>query len=507
MNPQETSGRTPIEGALSALSSDALLQFLARQRWFSGKASVDATARIDGTLVVPWGLGAFAIARVVVESGGETTSYQVPLAARDTAPPRAPEHIVVARGESGGNAYVAYDAMYDEDFRGGLVRAVQSGGRAAGDDASQLVVDRYDDTPLDDARTRLGAAEQSNTSVIVGDMAILKLYRILSAGANPDVDVGRFLTTRTDFRNTPRLIAALRLEQHGEPAAAGMVQQYLPGASDAWTYALERGRSYFAAPGDRDAPNVFADDAAKLGAVTRAMHEALGSRDDDPDFAAEPALPEDLDRWSLRAQQAVRDSLALLERQMTSAAFPRERIAEAQALVKRQDHYVGWINEIADHLGEDLGMRTRTHGDYHLGQVLRTPAGEFMIIDFEGEPARPLAERVAKRSPLRDVAGMLRSFGYAAATLAQSAGKNTPPHVRELRTGRWERDTRAAFLAAYFASDEDAGDLLPESYANASQLITLFETEKAFYELAYELNNRPSWVWVPMRSIAKLFIA
>jgi predicted trehalose synthase len=102
---------------------------------------------------------------------------------------------------------------------------------------------------------------------------------------------------------------------------------------------------------------------------------------------------------------------------------------------------------------------------------------------------------------------MLRSFGYAAATLAQSEGKNTPPQIRELRTGRWERDTRAAFLAAYFASDEEAGDLLPESYANASQLITLFETEKAFYELAYELNNRPSWVWVPMRSIAKLFIA
>jgi trehalose synthase-fused probable maltokinase len=175
--------------------------------------------------------------------------------------------------------------------------------------------------------------------------------------------------------------------------------------------------------------------------------------------------------------------------------------------VKRRDHYIGWIDEIDDTLGDDVGMQIRVHGDYHLGQVLRTTSNDFMVIDFEGEPSRSLEERREKTSPLRDVAGMLRSFAYAAATLAMSVEKTQDPGTRELRAARWERDVRAAYLAGYLVTgeDDDPG-FLPEDTDHVKKLLSLFEAEKAFYELAYELNNRPAWAWIPMRGISKLFL-
>jgi len=148
----------------------------------------------------------------------------------------------------------------------------------------------------------------------------------------------------------------------------------------------------------------------------------------------------------------------------------------------------------------------RIHGDFHLGQVLRAPNGEFLIIDFEGEPTRPLDERREKASPLRDVAGMLRSVAYAAATLALEDGARLKPSIRELRAARWERDVRSAFLAGYLAPDGATPNPLPANAADTRRLIQLFEAEKAFYELSYELNNRPAWAWIPMRGISKLFV-
>jgi maltose alpha-D-glucosyltransferase/alpha-amylase len=222
-------------------------------------------------------------------------------------------------------------------------------------------------------------------------------------------------------------------------------------------------------------------------------------------------MPEDLERWAQRTKHAIRDSLALLERQITSRDFPRDRVAEAQALVRRREHYIGWIDEIVDDVGDAVteGMLIRIHGDYHLGQVLRAASGDFMIIDFEGEPSKSLAERREKASPLRDVAGMLRSLAYAAATLATSVERTIDAPTRELRAARWERDVRQAFLAGYLGERDalqDRPELFPDDDQHVRQLVALFETEKAFYELAYELNNRPSWVWIPMRGIAKLFV-
>lgn len=503
----QNSTETPIERAIARLSSNDLSAFLRRQRWFGAKAGATTDARIESAIVLPWGNGQYAIARVAVTVGPETQTYQLPIGLAASPNAEIPAAAVIAKVDTPEAAVTIYDAVHDAGFRDGLAGALETGLVVQGHGASRWIIERVGVEPSTfqaGLKSRVSTVEQSNTSIIFGDQAILKLFRRLAVGTQPDVEVTRFLTTRAHFANTPALIAEIRFEDDGAAMSSGVLQQYVTGATDCWSVALEQGRSYFSAPLERESPNTFAAEAKRLGAMTRAMHEALAGDDDDPDFAPEPVSSDDLDRWSHRAQQSIRDSLDLLERQLALPGFPRDRTPEAQALVGRREHYLGWINEIDDQLGDDLGLSARVHGDYHLGQVLRSAAGEFMVIDFEGEPSRSLSERREKTSPLRDVAGMLRSFAYAAATLAQSAGKNVPPHIRELRIGRWERDVRAAFLSGYLADDDEPG-LLPEDESHVRQLIAIFETEKAFYELAYELNNRPTWAWIPMRGIAKLF--
>ena len=230
------------------------------------------------------------------------------------------------------------------------------------------------------------------------------------------------------------------------------------------------------------------------GTITRSLHEALAGDPAHPAFAPEPATAADADRWAERARRAVTGGLDLLRASGTKAP-------EARILVDRRDRYLAWVDELRDRVGSAPGLKARVHGDYHLGQVLRSSSNAFIIIDFEGEPTRSLAERREKTSPLRDVACMLRSFAYGAATLTRGLEKQLDMPTRELRSGRWERDVRGAFLDGYLAV---SSGLLPIAPDVASALIALFEAEKVFYELAYELHHRPEWVGIPMRGIAKL---
>jgi len=407
-----------------------------------------------------------------------------------------------------------FDAVYDPEFQRGLADALANAVVAvdrAGD--ARWITESISEKRLvvpDETEIRVGSVEQSNTSIIFDREAIFKLFRKLEEGIHPDVEVNEFLTLRARFAHTPAVIATARFERRGMPTVSGVLQEYLPDSRDAWAYAIECAEPYFTAPpGDRDPKNLFVPDAGRLGEVTRHLHEALASDHGDPAFAPERATPENLDRWAQRTRQTIRDALTALERRLSD--LHRDRAAEAKILMQRRDRYLDWVNEIVDGLGDDLGARTRAHGDYHLGQVLHTASGEFMVIDFEGEPTRPLEERREKISPLRDVAGMLRSFGYAAATLAKSVEKRTDMSTRELRAGRWERDVRNAFLSGYLAPEDgitggQEDGILPANESHVKMLIALFETEKAFYELSYELNHRPEWVGIPMRGISKLLV-
>ena len=490
-----------LRAVVWALRSDALLRFLARQRWFGAKGSSPTSARVAEVIPLPWDDGSYCIARVVVHDAGAPREYQLPIGLRENASLRS--GAVIATIEDAGKSLTLYDAVHDPDFRAKLAEAL---GKSTVVDtgSARWIVDvlRPGWSRNGAGTTTVGSAEQSNTSIVVGERGIYKLFRSLTPGVHPDVEVTRFLTTTARFANTPALLAETRIEAGDDVITTGMLQEYLPGSKDAWSFALERGRPYFIAPRDRDAANDFLPDARRLGTITRAMHDAL-ARGTDSAFAPEPFRTEDLEGQAHRVQQSIHESLALLEAQAETGRIPAQRIPEARALVRRAEHYTSFVDEIVDTIGDDLGSRIRTHGDYHLGQVLHTASDDFMVIDFEGEPARSLAERRQKMSPLRDVAGMLRSFSYAAATIAAGVERQLDMATRELRSARWERDVRAAYLAGYLAAP-GRGPLLPKDDANFRTLVALFETEKAFYELSYELNNRPEWVGIPMKGIARL---
>ena len=306
---------------------------------------------------------------------------------------------------------------------------------------------------------RLGV-QQSNTSVQLGDRLILKLYRQLEPGMNPEVEVGTFLD-EVGFRHVPAVAGWIEYCPPDGRAATAMVQGLVPARGDAWEWMLERLGMLPGGPSEALAA------VAQVGGITAELHAALRSRPDAPGFEAGPASSDERAAWHAGAKEQLglaHDALhgqdaELFERLAPGAGDALDAIPRASGAI-----------------------RSRIHGDYHLGQLLATESG-FVVIDFEGEPARPLAERRLPGSPLRDAAGMLRSLDYAARTAERQAG------VGDL--SGWLADARTAFLAAY----GDAGD---------ADLLRAFEVEKACYEIRYEANNRPDWVWLPLQALARL---
>lgn len=478
--------------ALRNIGSDRLARFLIARRWFGSKAGGSSTAQIEDVVPIVWPDGdRAAIAKVRVKlADGTEVSYQLPLVSRD-------------------NAGGLLDATEDESFRRNLGQAFARVGGAEFRDEAGLAswkVESAGVPEVGEAPSRLSGAEQSNTSIVYGEAAILKLFRRLEVGENPDVEIARFLTTRMSFRNTPELLGAIHFRTAEGTCSAGMLQRFMPGSVDAWSHALNRVRAYL---GASSAENAFAQEAEELGRVTRELHKALSSDDGDPAFAPEPLTHADLSRWAEDTRRAVRGGLALLDSQVKAGGVDPKWTAAAKALIGRRAPLLARVDEIAAKIADpvSVGARIRHHGDYHLGQVLRTKDGTWMVIDFEGEPSRSLAERRAKHSPLRDVAGLLRSFAYAAATgAAERGGLGTDPGV-EVQSAKWERTAREAFLSGYLrraSSGRGDASTIASPPGHAEVLLNLFEIEKVFYELSYELNNRPDWIWIPLRGVARL---
>ena len=304
--------------------------------------------------------------------------------------------------------------------------------------------------------------EQTNTSVVIGEQMILKLYRLLEVGENPDIEVSAFLA-EAGFDDTPALAGTLTYEFEGEPAAAAMLQAFVPSAGDAWAAML-------AAVADDPQRGVAL--AARIGTVTARMHAALASRPEHPAFPSRAATASETGAWRAAAEA----QLAMAVSAVSGEAHDR-MVAVGPAVTAR----------FADTFGSATGAAgvSRIHGDYHLGQLLARSDGGYSVIDFEGEPARPLAQRRAPSSPLRDVAGMLRSLDYAART----AERTQPGFDAEA----WLPEARSAFLAAHGGiGPDDAG------------LLAAFELEKACYEVRYEASNRPDWSWLPLAAVERL---
>jgi maltose alpha-D-glucosyltransferase/alpha-amylase len=360
--------------------------------------------------------------------------------------------------------------------------------------------------------------EQSNSSVVVGERVILKGYRRVHDGPQPELEVARFLDD-VGYRNTPALYGSFEyVGATGARTALAIAQEFVESQGDGWAAALaylerffDRQKNMALAPATSDgsAPEhdyheIFMKRARTLGVRTAEVHRAFATSNSDPAFEPEPVTQADLDEWLAGARASAESALAALERDLDRVPKDLQDFAR-HLLDTREDAYARLTLPAASEFGELV--KTRYHGDYHLGQVL-VVADDFMLIDFEGEPGRPLAERRKKSLPLRDVAGMIRSINYAAV-----AGLRGVTHDRAEDTSAleplardWERRSVEAFLLGYRESIAGCPSH-PSDPAQAQRLLELFVLEKAFYEISYELANRPAWVRIPLEGIRSILRA
>ncbi|MBA2570688.1 MAG: putative maltokinase, partial [Chloroflexi bacterium] len=532
------------DGAAKSALLRLLPRYIGARRWFGGKSRRIREVRIRDTIALPAAdLDVRLCLLEVVYTDGDPDTYLLPLAlGADATAQRVVEEsphalIASAADPSGGPARSVYDAAFDPRAERAFLDVIDGRRRLRGDSGGSLrgrstaAFAEPRGTPGNESPVP-GRAEQSNTSIVFGDRFILKLYRRLQPGINPDVEVGRILTEQ-GFAHTPAVCGWLEYApSRGEAMAVGLLQAYVPNEGDVWQYTLDAlGRYYeravtapmppsdpgpvgaaalfslatIAAPPDaRETIGGYLETARLLGKRTAELHRSLADAGhEQPALAAEPFTQ--LYRRSLyqgmRAQ--VGEAFAQLRRRLGSlpehVREPAERALAQETAVR--DRLAGLLR------APMAASRIRIHGDYHLAQTLWT-GRDVVVIDFEGEPGRPLSERRHKHSPLRDVAGMLRSFHYAAFGALQGTpglGSVRPTDVLGLEAWArlWYAWVSAAFLGAYMESIEGAG-ILPADSGQVATLLDVLLVQKAAYELVYELNSRPDWVSIPLRGILEL---
>jgi maltose alpha-D-glucosyltransferase/alpha-amylase len=493
-----------LDGSMRTIvERQALPDFLRRQRWFGGKARALATVRI-----VDWTTlrrGPYPAFLTIVEAGyGDGTSerYALPLAmSSGEAAAAVDQHhteAIVAR-ITGARKGVLHDGLFDNGTCELLWQAMRDGrdiplrngrirGTASGDGESSGELP----TPM----VRL--TSHSNTSVVFGWRKLMKLFRHVEPGLNPDVEIGRYLTQR-GFTRVPPIVGELTYEHEGELSSLAVMQPFVHNQGDGWQVALNELSRYFDDPAtNRDAYLTTID---TLGRRTAELHLYLAGDTTDPAFAPAPLGGQALQALRASMYDRAKEQLRVLESSLDSIE-PRELAAEVlearRPLLERFEDLRGLRSRSAG------GQRIRTHGDFHLGQILITEA-DVVILDFEGEPARPLAERRQKTSPLQDIASMLRSFSYATLTALDVASRTRPEDRERLAplANAWEVRARDTFLRSYLAGLRPAS-ILPARADDLETLLQAFMVDKAFYEMGYELNNRPGWVHVPLLALAAL---
>lgn len=520
---------------------EALLpEYLLNRRWFGGKAQPIRSVTIAQTLPIPQDFPQAFLTLIRVEyEEGKPETYRLPLVyipSDESAQMKdAPGAIarVVLKGAKHPAQGIVRDAMWVESFLESFFGLLARESRYSGPfgEITATPTRAFDQIlqsttlPLKPSPMK---AEQSNTSVVYGKHFILKLYRRAEEGINPDLEIGRFLTER-GFPCIAAVASALEhCPQGGEPSTVALLQRFLPNKGDAWTFTLESLGHYLAKATARrqeivdelslikslgelaretlstlalDLIGAYLETAALLGRRTGELHLALSSDTTDPNFSPERVT----DVYTQGLFQSVHGLIASHFRLL------RQRLERLPASVQKQARAVLDLETMAMTRAQSVRDRQyeytliRCHGDYHLGQVLYT-GDDFVIIDFEGEPARPLSVRRMKGSALRDVAGMLRSFHYAAnaAIIDQTAGRRADEfEALEPLALFWYRSVAAAYLRAYLVA-AGAAPFLPTSQDASEALLEMFLLEKAAYELGYELNNRPDWVRIPLQGILQL---
>jgi maltokinase len=437
------------------MDEQSLIEYITRQRWYGAKSRTVSHSAVLDTVTIRQADPQLSLA--LVEMRFDTGAHD----------------IYQLLFSDGGNGFPIDGLAEDAGIAREIVSAMRTGLTLQG---SQGVAEF---SPAEDfsalgrelGAARLVSSEQSNSSVVFDDALILKIFRRLEPGINPELEMLRFLTEH-GFRNIPALGGWYAYSGGPLTATLGLLQEFVAGAVGGWELALGEIAS---------APESLLDRLGRLGEVTANMHTTLGADQNDPAFAPEEPSVE---------------SLALL------TATVDEEIARVFLSLPEDDERLAPILGRGEEVREQLRLLThagssgrviRTHGDYHLGQTL-WKGNDWIILDFEGEPARTLVERRRKRSPLRDVAGMLRSFAYAATAAELTRDADVPAD--------WEERARERFLETYLETVDQT--LLPPGEAAIERLLAVFELEKAVYELRYELDNRPDWVGIPVAGIERL---
>ena len=427
-----------------------LIDYVTQQRWFGSKARVVVHAHVIDSAVLREADPRYLISLVEIAfDTGVHETYQLP------------------QREDG------LDGLADPGLARELVHAMRGGLTLP---ANEGVLEFRPLEGFAGLGTELTAArpiesEQSNSSIVFDDELILKVFRRLEAGINPELELLRFLTER-GFPNIAALGGWYAYAGRPMDATLGVLQEFIRGGEDGWDLALDE---------LGEGPERFIGRLRRLGEVTGRMHTVLASDASDPNFAPEEPSGEALGLLTATVDEEIEQIFLEL---------PPDNEALDPILGRGEE--VREQLRMLTHIGP-VGRVIRHHGDFHLGQTMW--AGEdWVILDFEGEPARSLAERRRKRSPLRDVAGMLRSFAYAATAAELLRGASTPEG--------WEEQARSQFLEGYLDTADPA--LLPSGQVALDRLLAVFELEKAVYELRYELNNRPDWVRIPVAGIQRL---
>jgi maltose alpha-D-glucosyltransferase/alpha-amylase len=499
------------------LEREVMPRYIESQRWYAAKGEkIGRAALVDSA---HWSVGRreWLLGLFQLEGPGEAATYFVPLALaweeRDDELARALAPVTMAKVRQQANVGVMGDAFAEAAFCGALVEAIGARrvlktahgelrftptsefARLAGPDPAALGLDRV-------------LAQSSNTAVTLGDRLFLKAYRRVQPGVSLELEMGRFLTSIAHYTNCVPLAGAVEyVGADGETSTLALLQGYLPNQGDGWLYThdylvryLEERRGA-AAPPPQDVHGAYLALVQTLGTRTAQLHQALALRRGDPAFDPEPAAEADFAAWGETLRTEAAATLELLAQR--GAQLPAPCRDEAARLLGAGERLLARAAQAAAPVAGM--MKTRYHGDFHLGQVLLA-SNDFILIDFEGEPARSAAERRRKHSPLRDVAGMLRSFNYARCS---ALGRVCQPDAEDAALAAlaadWESATRAAFLAAWLAGTAGAG--LYATPSDARRLCALFELEKALYELRYEIQNRPAWARIPLLGVLALLEA
>jgi len=504
-----------LEGPLQAdLEQNELQPYLLKRRWFSAKDQTITSARFAVVAPLPDTGGRVVMAEAEVGLGERIEHFSLPLATVDESEAVGPlaSQLALGRFRHGRRVGFITDAFASDSFVSGVIAALRAGAIVPTNEGELRFVPTslLERTQPINNEIRRFSAEQSNSSVAIGDTMVIKIIRRISPGIHPEVEMTRYLT-EAGVESIASLLGHAERVVNGAGAADGkavtvlIVQSFVRNQGDGWSWTLDwLRRAMSEADAARDHPTEqfagYLGFASSIGRRLAEVHAALALPNDDPAFTPEPATQEHMANWANSAASQLEGALDQLAKRESWDSKETEVLA--QSLMERRQDLVTAVKRLGQ--AEGALLRTRVHGDFHLGQVL-VAQGDAVIVDFEGEPARSLAERRAKTSPLKDVAGLLRSFDYAAAMLPMESAVADMPLAERRRNALelWQQAATTAFLEAY----RSVAGAQPHPWARASgeqDAMDIFLIEKVAYEIGYEIANRPAWLKVPMSGLDRI---